>query len=274
MNSEKIIFLDIDGTLIDYTQKMPPSTLEALRLAQARGHKLLIATGRSKHSIYPYLLDLGFDGIIAGDGAYVEFSGEVLQRKYIPEEQIKRLHTYLEDKKIGFFEECDSGLYGNRYYVSESARIFNLSMEASAERVKRVFPELSLDHTDYHLDVNKVSFVMSPSVDADELQREFGDFFRLGVWNVFGKERIFGDFTQKDVNKGTAAAFLLNALDRDREDSFAFGDAYNDIEILQYCQTGVAMGNADDEVKAVADYVTSDIKENGIFNAFEYFGLI
>ena len=55
MNSEKIIFLDIDGTLIDYTQKLPDSTREAIHLAQARGHKLLISTGRSKPAIYPWL---------------------------------------------------------------------------------------------------------------------------------------------------------------------------------------------------------------------------
>ena len=51
MSSEKIIFLDIDGTLIDYTQQLSQSTREALRLARARGHKLLIASGRSKPSI-------------------------------------------------------------------------------------------------------------------------------------------------------------------------------------------------------------------------------
>ena len=76
MRSEKIIFLDIDGTLIDYTQQLPASAREAIRRAQARGHKLLIATGRSKPSIYPFLLNLGFDGLIAGDGAYVDMKGK------------------------------------------------------------------------------------------------------------------------------------------------------------------------------------------------------
>lgn len=274
MNSDKTIFLDIDGTLIDYKQKIQASTLEAIRRAQGRGHKLLIATGRSKPSIYSSLLDLGFDGVIAGDGAYVEYNDEVLLRSFIPEPQISRLYQYLDERKVGFFEESDSGLYANRYYVAESARTFNLSMEASYERVKRMFPEMSLDHSQYHIDVNKVSFVMNPAIDLDEMRQEFGDFFRLGVWNVFGKERIFGDFTQKNVSKGTAALFLLNTIGRSHERSFAFGDSYNDVEILQFCGTGVAMGNADDEVKAIADYVTTDVTEDGIYNAFEYFGLI
>ena len=274
MRSEKIIFLDIDGTLIDYTQQLPASAREAIRRAQARGHKLLIATGRSKPSIYPFLLDLGFDGLIAGDGAYVEYEGKVILQSVIPEAQLSPLYNYLNERKIGFYEECNSGLYGNRYYLDETARIFNFSLEAAKEHLQSAFPEMTFNHTNYHLDANKVSFVMNPKLNEAELQNEFRDHFRVGIWNIFSKGRDFGDFTQKNVTKGSSAAFLLNALGTNREDTFAFGDASNDLEILQFCQTGIAMGNADDDVKAVADYVTTDVTEDGIYNAFEHFGLI
>jgi hydroxymethylpyrimidine pyrophosphatase-like HAD family hydrolase len=106
------------------------------------------------------------------------------------------------------------------------------------------------------------------------LEQEFGDYFRLGIWNIFGKGRGFGDFTQKNLSKASAVAALLNTLGLKREDTFAFGDSFNDVEILQYCQTGIAMGNAPDELKAVADYVTSDVTDDGILKAFEHFGLI
>ena len=274
MSSEKIIFLDIDGTLIDYTQQLPQSAREALSRAQANGHKLLISSGRSKPSIYPWLLNLGFDGIIAGEGAYAEFGGKVVFESAIPESQISRVYAYLNDQKIGFYEESNSGLHGNRYFLSETARSFGVSEEVAAENLQTAFPGLTFDHQDYHLDVNKVSFVMSPRISKSELEKEFGEYFRIGIWNIFGKGRDFGDFTQKNLNKATAVAVLLEALGRDREDTFAFGDSFNDIEILQYCQTGIAMGNAVDELKAVADYVTSDVTDDGIFNAFKHFGLI
>ena len=274
MSSEKIIFLDIDGTLIDYTQQLPPSAAEALSLAQARGHKLLISSGRSKPSIYPWLLNLGFDGMIAGEGAYAEFGGRIVFESAIPEAQISRVYTYLDDRKIGFYEESNSGLHGNRYFLSETARSFGISEEVAAENLQTAFPGLTFDHQDYHLDVNKVSFVMSPRINKSELEKEFGEYFRIGIWNIFGKGRDFGDFTQKNLTKATAVAVLLDKLGLKREDTFAFGDSFNDIEILQYCQTGVAMGNAVDKLKAVADYITSDVTENGIFNAFKHFGLI
>lgn len=274
MSSEKIIFLDIDGTLIDYTQQLPQSAREALSLAQANGHKLLISSGRSKPSIYPWLLKLGFDGIIAGEGAYAEFGGKVVFESAIPEAQISRVYTYLNDRKIGFYEESNSGLHGNRYFLSETARSFGVSEEIAAENLQTAFPGLTFDHQDYHLDVNKVSFVMSPRISKSELEKEFGEYFRIGIWNIFGKGRDFGDFTQKNLTKATAVAVLLDKLGLEREDTFAFGDSFNDIEILQYCQTGIAMGNAVDELKAVADYITSDVTDDGVFKAFRHFGLI
>lgn len=274
MSSEKIIFLDIDGTLIDYTQQLPPSAAEALSLAQARGHKLLISSGRSKPSIYPWLLDLGFDGMIAGEGAYAEFNGKIIFESAIPEAQISRIHNYLDDRKIGFYEESNSGLYGNRYFLSETARSFGISEQIAAENLQKAFPGLSFNHQNYHLDVNKVSFVMRPEISKAELEAEFGDYFRIGVWNIFGKGRDFGDFTQKNLSKASAVAVLLDELDLKHEDTFAFGDSFNDIEILQYCQTGIAMGNAVDELKTVADYVTDAVTDNGLFNAFKHFGLI
>lgn len=274
MNSEKIIFLDIDGTLIDYTQKLPDSAREALHLAQARGHKLLISTGRSKPAIYPWLFELGFDGMIAGEGAYAEFGGKIVFESPIPEAQISRIYTYFEDRKLGLYEESNTGLYGNRYFLSETARFFGVSQEVAAENLLRAFPGLTFGNQDYHLDVNKVSFVITPTISKTELEQEFGDYFRLGIWNIFGKGRGFGDFTQKNLSKASAVAALLNTLGLKREDTFAFGDSFNDVEILQYCQTGIAMGNAPDELKAVADYVTSDVTDDGIFKAFEHFGLI
>jgi hypothetical protein len=274
MSSEKIIFLDIDGTLISYAQQLPPSAREALSLAQARGHKLLISSGRSKPSIYPWLLNLGFDGIIAGEGAYAEFGGKIVFESAIPEEHISRVYAYLDERKIGFYEESNSGLHGNRYFLSETARSFGVPQEVAAENLQTAFPGLTFNHQNYHLDVNKVSFVMIPTLSKAELENEFGDYFRVGMWNIFGKGLGFGDFTQKNLTKASAVSVLLETLGLNREDTFAFGDSFNDIEILQYCQTGIAMGNAADELKAVADYVTSDVTDDGVFKAFKHFGLI
>ena len=69
----KYIFLDVDGTLINYDAKLPDSAVEAIKKAQANGHKVLPLTGRSKAEMYDYILDIGFDGYIGGNGSYIEF---------------------------------------------------------------------------------------------------------------------------------------------------------------------------------------------------------
>jgi hydroxymethylpyrimidine pyrophosphatase-like HAD family hydrolase len=79
------------------------------------------------------------------------------------------------------------------------------------------------------------------------------------------KRSGFWRFHPKNLTKASAVIRSVESLGLNREDTFAFGDSFNDIEILQYCQTGIAMGNAADELKAVADYVTSDVTDDGVF---------
>lgn len=74
----KIIFLDVDGTLIDYENNLPDSAVGAIRKARANGHRVYICTGRSKAEVYPELWQIGLDGMIGGNGSYAEDHGEVI----------------------------------------------------------------------------------------------------------------------------------------------------------------------------------------------------
>ena len=74
----KIVFLDIHGTLVDYELRVPASAVQAVRAARAHGHEVYLTTGRSRAEIYPELWDIGFDGLIGGNGMYIERAGVVL----------------------------------------------------------------------------------------------------------------------------------------------------------------------------------------------------
>lgn len=74
----KIIFLDVDGTLTDYENKIPKTAIEAIKLARKNGYLVYICTGRSKAEVYPEIWDIGLDGMIGGNGSYVEHHGEVV----------------------------------------------------------------------------------------------------------------------------------------------------------------------------------------------------
>ncbi|MDO4435868.1 MAG: HAD hydrolase family protein [Cardiobacteriaceae bacterium] len=90
---------------------------------------------------------------------------------------------------------------------------------------------------------------------------------------LYPTKRFVWRFRQQ-VDKGEAIAYLLNHLNAPISHTFAFGDAKVDIPMLQYCHIGVAIGNASEEVKAIANYVTADVQQNGLFQAFQHFQLI
>ena len=77
----KIIFLDVDGTLVNYENYIPESAVKAIRKARKNGHKVYICTGRSKAEVYPELWEIGLDGMIGGNGSYVEHAGEIVFHK-------------------------------------------------------------------------------------------------------------------------------------------------------------------------------------------------
>lgn len=92
----KIIFLDVDGTITDYENNVPPSAVRAIRLARARGHRVYMCTGRSKAENPPEIWAIGFDGMIGGNGSYVEDAGQVVMHQLITFDQCKRIVDWLQ----------------------------------------------------------------------------------------------------------------------------------------------------------------------------------
>jgi len=122
--------------------------------------------------------------------------------------------------------------------------------------------------------VSKIDIFYRKDSPVSEIRKRFPK--ELDDCAHLDPERIdFGsELTLAGVSKGSAVLEMMRILGKETKDSFGFGDSENDIEMLRQCGTGIAMGNADPLTKAAADYVTTDIDEDGILNAMEYFGLI
>ncbi len=111
---QKIVFLDIDGTMVDAAGRIPASTKEALRRAQENGHRLVICSGRSRFQIYDELLDLGFSGIVGAAGAFVEADGKEIYHAYIDEAHGKKSFEYLEKNGFLYCYQADDGIVLNQ----------------------------------------------------------------------------------------------------------------------------------------------------------------
>lgn len=275
----KIIFIDVDGTLLDYENKLPASADNAIKLARQNGHKVYICTGRSKAEVYSYLWDIGLDGMIGGNGSYVEDHDHVVMHQVMTKEQGKHIVDWLKSRNLEFYLESNNGLFASENFETRGEPVIQEYSRRKGKdnsdkmTVKDVFPEMIYGGELYRDDLNKVSFILESYQDHLDSIEEFPDL-KPGTWGGKGEVALFGDLGVKDITKANAIDHLLQYLGASIEDTIAFGDAKIDIPMLEYCKIGVAMGSGGDEIKAMADYVTDDVDQDGLYNAFVHFGLI
>lgn len=275
----KIIFLDVDGTLVDYENRIPESAIKAIRKARENSHRVYICTGRSKAEVYPELWDIGLDGMIGGNGSYVEDTGTVVMHQLITLEQCCRIVDWLNSRKLEFYLESNNGLFASEHFAKKAQPAIReysrRKGKPSADKatVDNVFPDMIYGEKLYRNDLNKISYLLNSYQDFLETKEQFPDM-ENGTWGGAGETALFGDLGVKGITKGNAISHLLNYLKAKPEDTIAFGDAKIDIPMLECCKIGVAMGNGGKEIKEIADYITDDVENDGLYNAFVKFGLI
>ena len=275
----KIVFIDVDGTLVDYDNLLPSSAVEAIRKARANDHKVYISTGRSRAEVYQEIWDIGLDGMIGGNGSYVEDNGQVVMHQLLTAEQSRRIVDWLHERKLEFYLESNNGLFASENFETRGEPVMQ---EYSARKgqdnaakmtVRKAFPEMIFGEELYRDDLNKVSFILESYDDFLAAKESFPDL-QAGTWGGVGETALFGDLGVRGINKAHAIDELLKHIGGRIEDTIAFGDAKIDIPMFEYCAVGVAMGNGGEEIKAKADFVTDAVADDGLAHAFQRLGLI
>lgn len=281
-NMNKILLIDVDGTLVDYENHLPDSAVKAIRKVRENGCRVYICTGRSKAEVYQNIWEIGLDGMIGGNGSYVEDHGVVVMHQVLSPEQCRRAVDWLHGRGLAFYLECNSGLYASeqfaeaglpaiRKYVSRKG-----GENADFLTVQDAFPDMIFGESGealYREDVIKISYVLQSYQDYLDTCAAFPDL-QNGTWGGAGEIALFGDLGVKDITKAHAVDMLLQHLGASREDTIAFGDAKIDIPMFEYCAQSVCMGSGGPEAKAAADYVTGAVDADGLYQAFVYLGLL
>ncbi|WP_318504107.1 Cof-type HAD-IIB family hydrolase [Bacillus sp. T3] len=277
---QKIIFIDVDGTLVNDHGVVPESAKLAIRNARKNGHLAFLCTGRSKSELFPEILDVGFDGIIGAAGGYIELEKEVLFHECVKIQDVQHLVEFFNSHGIDFYLESNGGLFagGNckKHIRDIIEKLLMEKPEAKEEIEKGIQPFHDLIIEGEYLireDINKISFLDS-DLPFEMIKKEFESKFTVipSTVSFFGKNS--GELSIPGIHKATAIEKLLQHLKINKEDTFAYGDGLNDIEMLEFVQHGIAMGNAKEAVKKVADDITETHDEGGIFNSFIKYGLI
>lgn len=280
MSSKKIIFLDVDGTITDYENRIPESAKRAIKQARASGHRVYMCTGRSKAENPPEIWDIGFDGMIGGNGCYVESDGEVVMHQLLTAEQCRHIVDWLHERGLEFYLESNNGLFASEHFREVAPPVMVTyakgkgANDAEAdELVEKFLGYMTYGGELYRDDLNKVSFILSSYQDHLDSIDEFPDL-ECHTWGGKGEYALFGDLGVKDINKAHAIRVLVEHLGADMADTIAMGDAKVDIPMFECCGASVCMGSGGDEAKAAADWVSTDVDDDGLWNAFEHLGLV
>lgn len=252
----KAIFFDIDGTLVSFnTHEIPPSAKQALQKLRDMGVRLFIASGRHICAINN-LGDEQFDGFVTVNGAMTIVDNKVIDRNCIPKEDYKRINQYMAAKHnfpcaVVLDDHIELNYYNDS--VEQILALINFPRLPTADLTtfedKNVYQLIAF----FTADDEKAIMQNAPNCVTTRWHPLFTDVIRRGTSKVSGLEKICEHFGIK------------------REETMAFGDGGNDIEMLQWAGIGVAMGNADNEVKAAANYVTSSVDNDGLAKAINHF---
>ena len=273
--NKKVVFLDIDGTMLLKDGTMPASTRQALEEATAGGHEMVICTGRSPTQIEPVLKDAYgiFSGIVGSAGANITRKGEVVWKGHLSDEKTHELVDYFRANDIAYFLQSQDGVYAEQFGLDIIFKTFR-GFGVPEEKVKDIFGETSLsEHPEDHPNIEKCCYFQCPK-PAVEVQAELGDYFQVVDSSYKISKFCDGEINKAGVNKGTGMEKYLEAAGVPHEDSIAFGDGPNDIEMIQYAAIGVCMANGTEQTKAVADRICGRVDEDGIYNEFKALGLI
>lgn len=274
----KVVFFDIDGTLVDFDGTIPPSTLDALHQAQAMGHAVFLCTGRSRGMIDERLLRVGFDGIVAASGAYVEYHGNVIYHEFFDTTALKQLLDYMAEHHMVYMFQCIDKIVsttaGNRAFARNMKGPKGDSEDAIERLLQnRVSDDHLLEHINDYTMIEKANYQKS-DVGVAQVRADLEGLFDVTAMSFQNAPDSSGEITKVGINKSVGMQKVLDHLCLTREDTIAFGDGPNDYEMIEFAGIGVAMGNATDGLKNLADMTTDSVSNDGIFKGMRKLGLI
>jgi Cof subfamily protein (haloacid dehalogenase superfamily) len=276
--TRKAVFLDVDGTLIDDYGRVPESAVLAVREARTNGHLVFLCTGRSMVELTSSVHEVEVDGFVLSSGAYVQVGSEVLKHERLSQEAVRHVADFFDAHGGGYFFQAHDAVY-----ASPESRDLLRSIVSASVASDPAFSEVDhglLTYVDtITVDADPRAMVMTKAiffesvVSVDDLRTEFPEFLIVPASvTVLGTNA--GEMTIPGIHKATGIDVVLDRVGIDLADTIAIGDSYNDLEMLEHVAVGIAMGDAPQAVRDVADEVTASTTEDGVHLAFLRHGLI
>lgn len=255
----KAIFFDIDGTLVSHKiNDIPMTTRNCLKKLQEKGIKIFVSTGRHLVEMNDMPTNnISFDG-------YVTLNGNICLDQNFNYVYGTPFSENITQKLVAFFEKNEFPLVlieNERFYIN----YYNHDVELAQKSISTPLP----DKSSYcGKDIFQGTLFIKKE-DEHKVLHHLPEGCKFTRWSPLAVDII--STTSGKVN---GIKHFLNELNIQREEIMTFGDSENDIDMIKFAGIGIAMGNASDDVKEVADYVTSSVDDDGILSALEHFHVI
>ena len=273
--NKKLIFLDIDGTLTPAGSNTPPeSAMKAVRLAQANGHRVFLCTGRNPAMLAP-VLELGFEGAVAGAGGYVFAGDRVLFDCPMPQEDFETGMRLLKETGVFRTIEAKDATWGDEDLGEFLAQAGDGNSElvrwrkALAEQL-HILPMSAYDGRP----VYKIVFMCREASQLEPARRALEKDYSFVVQDVAAHHCLNGELINRKYDKGRGVKIVADEYGVGLEDTIGFGDSMNDLEMIETVGYSVCMDNGSPALKAKSDLVCPAVEEDGLYMAFEQLGLI
>jgi Cof subfamily protein (haloacid dehalogenase superfamily) len=263
----KAVFIDMDGTLLRKDHSVSLETRELLQKLIASDILVVLVSARPFHGIIPISTWLGTLSmpVVSLNGAYIALNNKIIFESSIDLDTIAILrgHAMHHDVSLIYY----TGLHW--YSETKNAAILKEQKITQVKVVVDSFESLMKSWVKEPTGINKVMAIGHEVVIAS-LEAELVSVFQSGL-NIYTSKPTYLEMMREDASKTKAVQFLMKRYGIMREEIIAIGDNFNDKEMIAYAGTGVAMGNAPDAIKAVADHVTDTNQRDGVRKAIEKF---
>ena len=274
---KKLVFFDVDGTLVTRNNHIPKSTIYAVKELKQNGVTPVIATGRAPLLVNEIVDKLDIDTYIAMNGQYIVYEGQVIYANPIDMELVDRMVSFAVERRDGILLSTADEIIANSaislvnrgsWYALLKSLVGLIPRRVQVKMWQRMMRKAP-DKEDYE---GKDIYMMNINADQDDqvlYEKIFGEDLNFTRANEMSM-----DIINKGVSKATGIERLIEELGVSHDDTYAFGDGLNDMEMLQFVGTGVAMANGFEELKNIADMVTDSVFNNGISKGLKKLELI
>ena len=272
---KKLIALDMDGTFLTSKGTVTAQNKQAVRAAEEAGHLVMICSGRPHDSLLSFLKEEGIEHtpISGSNGSITVVDNKIIDCIFMDNTISKKLYNWLDERKYPFKLYTDKGSFGPvdfwervKYEFTENPPEDERHLEGMEEYVNKypIIPTKDFDDLPNQTGIFKF-FISTPGSEKKADLEEFAH--QMGGLTVTSSFPDNVEISDQDGHKGTGIKAVAKHYNIPIEDTVAMGDNHNDVGMLETAGLSVAMGNAEEEIKEMADVVTLTNDENGVAHA-------